>query len=176
MLIDAEKSTLVLVDFQSRLMSAIYQGNTVTAQAVRLGRIAKLLNVPVIGTEQSPAKLGGNEDAVKQLCDKTVGKIHFNACIGGLLDALPQERRQIIVAGCEAHICVLQTALGLLAHDYAVWVVVDAMGSRKESDRETALARLQQAGAYLVTVEMVAYEWVRNSEHPAFREILRLIK
>jgi len=176
MLIDTEQSTLVLVDFQSRLMPAMYQGNTVTAQAVRLARIARLLNVPVIGTEQSPAKLGGNEDAIKELCGKTLSKIHFNACEEGLLDALQPKRRQIIVAGCEAHICMLQTALGLLARDYAVWVVVDASGSRRESDRETALVRLQQAGAYLVTVEMVAYEWLRNSEHPAFREVLRLIK
>jgi nicotinamidase-related amidase len=176
MLIDAAKSTLVLVDFQSRLMPAIYRGNSVTGQAVRLGRIARLLGVPVIGTEQSPAKLGGNEAAVKQLCEKTVGKIHFNACADGLLDALPQERRQIVVAGCEAHICVLQTALGLLAQDYMVLVVVDAVGSRRESERDTALARLQQAGVQLVTVETVAYEWVRNSEHPAFREILGLIR
>ena len=123
MLIDGNQSTLVLVDFQARLMPAIYQGDTVTAQAVRLGRIARLLSVPVIGTEQSPAKLGGNDDAVKQLCGKTVSKIHFNACVDGLLDALPQERRQIILAGCEAHIRMLQTALGLLAHDYAVLVV-----------------------------------------------------
>ncbi|PUA16331.1 isochorismatase family protein [Glaciimonas sp. PCH181] len=176
MLIDAEKSTLLLVDFQSRLMPAIHQGETVVAQAVRLGHIAKLLSVPIIGTEQSPAKLGGNEAAIKQLCEKTVSKVHFNACADGLLDALPHNRGQIIIAGCEAHICMLQTALGLLAHDYMVRVVVDAVGSRRASDRETALARLQQAGAQLVTVEMVAYEWVKSSEHPAFREILHLIK
>ncbi|MEB0011687.1 isochorismatase family protein [Glaciimonas sp. Gout2] len=176
MLIDVEKSTLLLVDFQSRLMPAIHQGETVTAQAVRLGRIAQLVNVPIIGTEQSPTKLGGNEDAIKQLCQTTVSKIHFNACADGLLGILPRPRRQIIIAGCEAHICMLQTALGLLAHGFVVRVVVDAVGSRRESDRDAALARLQQAGAQLVTVEMVAYEWVRDSEHPAFRQLLPLIK
>ena len=176
MLIEVEKSTLLLVDFQSRLMPAIDQGESVVAQAVRLGRIAQLLNVPIIGTEQNPAKLGGNEDAIKQLCQTTVNKVHFDACADGLLGVLPRPRRQIIIAGCEAHVCLLQTAHGLLAHGFVVRVVVDAVGSRRESDRATALTRLQQAGAQLVTVEMVAFEWVRSSEHPAFRQILQLIK
>lgn len=176
MLIEAEKSTLLLVDFQSRLMPVIHQGNIVTAQAVRLGRIAQLVNVPIIGTEQSPAKLGGNEDAIKQLCETTINKVHFNACADGLLDVLPHPRRQIIIAGCEAHICMLQTALGLLAHGFVVRVVIDAVGSRREIDRAAALDRLQQAGAQMITVEMAAYEWVRSSEHPAFRQILPLIK
>ncbi|KAF3999714.1 isochorismatase family protein [Glaciimonas immobilis] len=176
MLIEVEKSTLLLVDFQSRLMPAIHEGERVTAQAVRLGQIAKLLHVPIIGTEQSPAKLGGNEEAIKLLCEKTVSKVHFNACADGLPGVLPRTRRQIMIAGCEAHICMLQTALGLLAHGFVVRVVTDAVGSRKASDRDTALVRLQQAGAEMVTVEMVAYEWVRSSEHPAFRQILPLIK
>ncbi|MGS0742867.1 isochorismatase family protein [Glaciimonas sp. GG7] len=176
MRIDAEQSTLLLIDFQSRLMPAISQGYQVTAQAVRLGHIAKLFSVPIIGTEQSPVKLGGTEAAIQQLCEKTISKVHFNACTDGLPDALPKNRRELIIAGCEAHICVLQTALGLLALDYVVRIVVDAVGSRHQSDRETALTRLQQAGAELVTVEMVAYEWTGHSEHPAFRQVLRLIK
>ncbi|EDT40016.1 isochorismatase hydrolase [Burkholderia ambifaria MEX-5] len=109
-----DDSVLVLVDFQTRLMPAIHDGAPVVAQAVRLGRIARIFEVPVIGTEQSPLRLGESVSEIKGLCSDTVAKDHFDACADGLADALPAERDSVIVAGCEAHVCVLQTALGLL--------------------------------------------------------------
>ncbi|MBC7489139.1 MAG: isochorismatase family protein [Glaciimonas sp.] len=81
----------------------------------------------MICTEQNPAKLGGNEANIKKLWEKTISKVHFNACADGLLDAFPYNRGQIIIVGCEAQTCLLQTALELLAHDYVVRVVVDAV-------------------------------------------------
>ena len=176
MLIEASQSVLVLVDLQSRLMPAIHRGEEVASQCVRIGSIAGLLDVPVIGTEQNPAGLGHNVDEVKRLCGSTVVKTHFDACADGLLETLPSQRRSAIVAGCEAHVCMLQTAMGLLAGGYEVSILRDAVGSRRESDRDAALDRLKQAGARLVTVEMVAFEWLRDSSHPQFREVLKLIK
>jgi nicotinamidase-related amidase len=176
MLMEARQSVLVLVDLQKKLMPAIHAGNDVVAQCVRLANIATLLDVPVIGTEQNPAGLGSNVEQVRQLCEQTVIKTHFGACADGLLDVLPPARRSIVVAGCEAHVCMLQTALGLLQNNYDVWIVRDAVGSRKESDRDTALERLKQGGAHLVTTEMVAFEWLRHSGHPNFRAVLNLIK
>lgn len=176
MLMNAEQSTLVLVDLQKKLMPAISNGGSVLAESVRLARIARLLKVPVIATEQIPEKLGHNDDEVAGLTDKTVTKIHFDACGGGLVDAMPNDRKQVIIGGCEAHVCMLQTALSLLAAGFGVWVVENATGSRHDNDRDAALERLQQAGATIVTVEMVAFEWMQHCEHPCFREVQRLIK
>ena len=141
-----------------------------------LGRIARRLDVPVIGTEQNPAALGENAKEIKDLCSITVAKHHFDATADGLIDALPQGRTRAIIAGCEAHVCVLQTVIGLLHRGLSVTLVIDAMGSRKNVDKEAAIARLHKAGAGVATVEMVAFEWLRSSQHPQFRDILQLVK
>ncbi|WDR91052.1 isochorismatase family protein [Burkholderia ambifaria] len=171
-----DDSVLVLVDFQTRLMPAIHDGASVAAQAVRLGWIARIFEVPVIGTEQSPLRLGESVSEIKGLCSDTVAKDHFDACTDGLADALPAERTSVIVAGCEAHVCVLQTAFGLLRSGRKVTVVSDAVGSRKTIDREAAIGRLGANGVEIATVEMIAFEWLGSSRHPRFRDVLQLIK
>lgn len=82
----------------------------------------------------------------------------------------------IVIAGCEAHVCLMQTALELLEEEFDVWVVTDACSSRSERNRDAAFDRLAGAGAELVTTEMVAFEWLRTAEHEVFRDILALIK
>ena len=176
MLHSLSESIVVLIDLQTRLMPAIHDGASVVAQAVRLGQIARGLDVPVIGTEQNPEALGENAKEIKDLCSITVAKHHFDATGDGLIDTLPHGRTRAIVAGCEAHVCVLQTAIGLLHRGLSVTLVIDAMGSRKIVDKEAAIARLNKAGADVATVEMVAFEWLRSSQHPRFRDILQLIK
>jgi nicotinamidase-related amidase len=86
------------------------------------------------------------------------------------------QRNSIVLAGCEAHICLLQTALELMDQELDVWVVTDACASRSTSDRDAAFDRLAAAGAELVTTEMVLYEWLRDSQHEHFRDVLSLIK
>jgi nicotinamidase-related amidase len=86
------------------------------------------------------------------------------------------ERNTVIVAGCEAHVCLLQTALDLLEDEFDVWVVTDACSSRTERNRDAAFDRLAGAGAELVTTEMVAFEWLRTADHPLFKDVLSLIK
>ena len=171
-----ESSALVLVDLQARLMPVIHEGTLVVSQAVRLGKIAQVLGVPVLGTEQTPRHLGRNDETIKGLCSRTVVKHHFDATADGLVDALPREITRTIVAGCEAHVCVLQTAMGLMARGVQVTLVSDAIGSRRPSDREAAINRLARAGAEVATVEMIAFEWLRSSQHPKFRDVLKLIK
>ena len=85
-------------------------------------------------------------------------------------------RAEMVVAGCEAHVCVLQTALGLLAAGKRVHVVRDAVGSRRPESKAAALERLARHGAEIVTTEMVLFEWLESAEHPRFREIVALIK
>ena len=202
MLLDADASQLVLVDYQERLMPAIFEGPQVVANALRLAQIAQMLDVPVWGTEQNPSRLGPNDAALRALCRKTLAKMHFSATEEGLGEwlrppakpaqggnarslprhlqkpAQPQapERGSIVIAGCEAHVCLLQTALDLLEDEFEVWVVTDACSSRTERNRDAAFDRLAGAGAELVTTEMVAFEWLRSCEHPDFKDALALIK
>ncbi|RYF08486.1 MAG: isochorismatase family protein [Comamonadaceae bacterium] len=202
MLLDATESQLVLVDYQERLMPAIFEGPAVVANALRLARIAQLLEVPVWGTEQNPSRLGPNDPALRALCHKTLAKMHFSAAEEGLgewlrppakaqqggnarslprhLQKAPQQpadaRSAIVLAGCEAHVCLLQTALDLLEDEFDVWVVTDACSSRTERNRDAAFDRLAGAGAELVTTEMVAFEWLRSCENPAFKDVLALVK
>ena len=197
MLLDVDDCQLVLVDYQARLMPAIHQSELVLANAMRLARIARLLEVPVWGTEENPAGLGENPSELKTLCRETLVKMHFSACadglgallrprqrVGGNARSLPKhlqksaapERGAVVVAGCEAHVCLMQTALDLLDEEFEVAVVTDACSSRAERDRDAAFDRLAAAGAVLVTTEMVAFEWLRTAEHPMFREVLALLK
>ncbi len=176
MLHEAIKSTLVLVDLQQRLMPSIFEGERVIKEAVRLANIARILEIPIIGTEQSPEGIGENVSEVKQLCHQTVVKHHFDGCEDGLIEVIPANRRTVIVAGCEAHVCVLQTCAGLLQQGLNVTVVTDAVGSRVTGNRDTAIARLGKAGATLATVEMVAFEWMRTSKHPRFKDVLALVR
>jgi len=141
--------------------------------------------------------------AIDSAGGKTMAKLHFSAAAEGLIEWLrpparkpsqggnarslpkhmqkppePQEegRSMIVIAGCEAHVCLLQTALELLEEEFDVWVVTDACSSRTERSRDAAFDRLAGAGAELVTTEMVAFEWLRTAEHELFREFLPLIK
>lgn len=179
-LLQAHRSQLVLVDHQRRLMPAIADGPRVLARALRLARLAQLLQVPCLGTEQSPDKLGPLEEPLHGLCASVLAKTHFDACAEGLLApvqaAAAAGRDQVLIAGCEAHVCLLQTALGLRAAGLALWVVADACGSRDPADRGVALGRLQAAGAVLVTSEMVGFEWVREAGHPQFRALQALVR
>ncbi|MBS8239241.1 isochorismatase family protein [Marinobacter lipolyticus] len=176
MLMKAEQSILLLVDLQEKLMPAIAHGSEVIHQCLTLATVAGLLEVPVLATEQLPEKLGANVAEIRELCDQTIAKSHFDACPDGLIDALPEGRQHIVIGGCETHVCMLQTALSLVDAGYKVWVVADATGSRNEFDRDIALDRLSESGARLVTLEMVAFEWMRDSRHPQFRNIQGLIK
>ncbi len=176
MLMKADQSILILIDLQEKLMPAIADGGTVTDQCLKLATMAGLLEVPVVATEQLPEKLGHNMPDIRELCDQVIGKYHFDACPDGLIDELPEGRQQIVIGGCETHVCMMQTALSLVDAGYKVWVVADATGSRNELDRDVALDRLHQSGARIVTVEMVAFEWLRHCKHPRFRDIQGLIK
>ena len=178
--IDPSRSALVLVDLQQRLMPAIRDGAAVLARAVQLGRIARELGIPVLGTEQNPRGLGPNDEAVRALCATTLAKMHFDACADGLVERLRDLRTpppaEVVVAGCEAHVCLLQTALGLRRAALTVWVAADACGSRRSADHALAMQRLRDAGAGIVGVEMVAFEWLRSCEHAHFKAVLPLLK
>jgi nicotinamidase-related amidase len=201
MLLDADESQLVLIDLQARLLPVIAHGDECLANALRLAQAAKLLAVPTWGTEQNPSRLGEMPPEIRGHCRQVLAKMHFSAVEEGLGEwlkpetpqaprgnarSLPrhlqkpqpaaQERQTIVLAGCEAHVCLLQTALDLLEDEFEVWVVTDACSSRTERNRDAAYDRLAGAGAELVTAEMVAFEWIRTAEHPDFKLLQSLFK
>ena len=203
MLIELEESQLVLVDYQARLMPAMFEQAAVLANAVRLAQWAALLEVPVVYTEQNPSGLGATvpelASALQTANARLLSKMQFSAVEEGLGEwlrppakpvqgnarSLPkhlqkssagEERNTIVIAGCEAHICLLQTALDLLEDEFEVWVVTDACSSRTERNRDAAFDRLAGAGAELVTTEMVLFEWLRTAEHADFKAIQALVK
>ncbi|MDJ1158333.1 isochorismatase family protein [Chelatococcus sp. SYSU_G07232] len=176
-MLDAARSTLLLVDFQARLMPAISGAAAAIANAQRLAAAAHLLGVPILATEQNPAGLGGTVDELAGRADTTVAKTSFDASAGtGLTGLLSPDRASIVVAGWEAHVCVLQTALGLAAKGFAPVIVQDAVASRRPESKAGALQRLAHHRIEIVTTEMVVFEWLRDCTHPAFREALALVK
>jgi isochorismate hydrolase len=174
--IHSDSSILILIDLQERLMPAIDQGEEVLRQCIRTAKIAQLLEIPIIGTEQSPSSLGSNIESIKSFCSQTISKEYFNACEDGLLEALPQDRPQLILMGCEAHVCLMQTALHLIASGCDVSIAVDGVGSRRALDKQIALDRLQGVGVRLITTEMLAFEWIKTAQNPSFKEVLALVK
>jgi nicotinamidase-related amidase len=173
---DRESSTLLVVDLQSRLMPAIDDGMSVIANARRLLDAAAMLQVPILFTEQNVGGLGSTLPELRSETDRIAHKMTFDACReAGFLEALP-ERHDLIVAGCEAHVCVLQTVLGLLKAGRRVYVVRDALGSRRAESKETALRRMERNGAEIVTTEMVIFEWLGTAEDPRLRNVLALVK
>lgn len=177
----ADHSVLVLVDYQQRLMPAIADADEVLRRAGFVAAVARQLGVPVIGTAQNPDKLGPNISPVGEQLDRVVAKMTFGACEGGLDEVLAEldgaePPRDVVVAGCETHVCLLQTALGLLEGGRRVWVIADASGSRHAHDKAAALDRLAYARATIVTAEMVAFEWLRTAAHDDFRAVSKLVK
>lgn len=171
----AATSALLMVDFQLRLMPAIAEREAVERNALRLRQAATLFDVPVLFTEQNPAKLGST---VPDLAGDApaLGKTCFDAGRDPGFTALLPERNTILVTGCEAHICVLQTALGLVDLGRRVVVVEDAVGSRTLASKAAALRRLERHGVEIVTTEMVVFEWLGTADHPRFREAVALVK
>lgn len=201
MLLEADDCQLALIDYQGRLMPAIADSAQVLANARRLAQAARLVGVPVWATEQNPAKLGGTDATLAPLCDRIVPKMAFSgaqelqallappqpaAAPRGNARSLPKhlqkpapaapERGTVVIAGCETHVCLLQTALSLLELEWDVCVVTDACGSRTERNRDAAFDRLAGAGCELLTTEMVGFEWLRDCQHPRFKDWLALIK
>jgi nicotinamidase-related amidase len=174
--IDPKRSLLLVVDFQSRLMPAIHDSETVLRNANRLINAAKLFDIPRLFTEQNAKGLGPTVADVPVEQDRLIHKQFFDGCReDGFLDHIPGDAH-VVVAGCESHVCVQQTVLGLLQASRKTYLVRDALGSRRPEDKETAIRRMEGHGAEIVTTEMVVFEWLQTAEHQQFRPAVALIK
>ncbi|WP_188259647.1 hydrolase [Azospirillum tabaci] len=180
MLLSSQRSVLVVVDIQEKLMPAIAESEQVERNAATLLKAAGLLGVPAFATEQYPRGLGPTAASLRALLppDGVVEKISFSAAREpAFLERLERlGRRQVVLAGSEAHVCVMQTALSLIGLGYDVVLVADAVSSRVAANAELGIARMRAAGATIVSTEMVLFEWMERSDIPAFKAVLELIR
>lgn len=171
------RSSLLIVDMQERLMPAMHGADAQCRKVEVLARAAALLSVPVLATEHWPEKIGHTVPALRTLIGQSYSKTHFDASReAAFISTLPEDRRQILLVGSEAHVCVLQTGLGLARAGWQPVLVADGVGSRHPEDREAGLGRWRACGLPVVTTEMVLYEWLDTPEHPAFAQILAWVK
>lgn len=181
MLLDASRSHLIVVDVQQRLLPAILDGEHLLQRIAVLLQGAQRLNVPVTVTEQYPKGLGPTVGAVSEALPPgavVLPKLSFSAARdSAIVERLKsQGRDQLVICGTEAHVCVLQTALGFRASGFEVAVVSDAISSRAAASVSAACARLIHAGCQWVTTEMVIFEWLAQAGTDDFRALSALIK
>jgi nicotinamidase-related amidase len=180
MLLDVDQSFLLIVDVQEKLLPAIKNGERVAANIARLIEAATILNVPVLVTEHCPERIGPTVTALREkISDGSVlSKVYFSAVAEpGCRKAFAAlNRSQAVVCGTEAHVCVLQTTLGLCEAGYRPALVSDGVGSRKDHDREIAIGRMHDGGAEIVTTEMVIFEWLKRGDTDTFRQLLPVIR
>ena len=177
MLLNQEKTLFLIIDVQEKLLNAIFNKESVKKEANILAEAARVLNIPVIVTEQYPKGLGqtiGNINDNAQVFEKT----SFNAIedLELLSEIKKSGRNQIIVFGIETHICVYQTVVALLDEKFDVTVVADACGSRAEREYNFGIDCMKRYGASIKTAEMVLFELLKSSKHPNFKDIQALIK
>jgi nicotinamidase-related amidase len=174
MLLNRDDSTLLVVDVQERLLPHIHDWQRLLDNVIWLVRVAQRIGVPVAATEQYPKGLGHTHPELRRLLPDAAlaEKVHFSCVAARCLPGLPGAgAQQVVVAGIESHVCVLQTVLELRGQDKDVFVVADAVSSRDPANRELALARMHDHGAQVVSREMVAFEWLRQAGTDLFREV-----
>ena len=183
-LLQRDRSALVVIDMQERLMPAIADADAVTRAAGILIEASRQLDVPVVVTEQYPKGLGSTVDAIASRLPNgaaVVEKMTFSAArnfdFASRIDELRAAGRDhIVVCGVESHVCVMQTAADLGAEGCTVHIVADACSSRAPASKEAALARFGALGISRVTTEMVLFEWLEAAGTPEFKAVSRLVK
>ncbi|XP_055451609.1 isochorismatase domain-containing protein 2A [Psammomys obesus] len=172
-----ESSVLFLCDLQEKFRPSIAYFPQIVSVAARMLKVARLMDVPVLLTEQYPQGLGPTVPELGAQGIRPVSKTCFSMvpALQQELDGWPQ-LRSVLLCGIETHVCVLNTALDLLDRGLHVHAVVDACSSRSQVDRLAALARMKQSGAFLSTSESLILQLVRDAAHPRFKEIQKIIK
>ena len=176
----ASQSCLLIVDVQERLMPVTHEPRRVIVGCATLMRAAALTGVPIVVSEQYVKGLGPTMVDLRPLAspdsfiEKTVFGCAADATIMARLERL--NRPQVVMAGVETHVCVLQSALGLKEKGFDVFVVAEACSARRPESEQVACARLAMAGVAVVTIEMVLFEWLGGKDHPAFKDVQRLIQ
>lgn len=176
--LDPDVTFLLVVDMQEPFSKVIEDFDSIVSSIVLIARVAKLLGMPIIGTEQAPDKLGRTVQKIDLLLERKFEKRYFDVFKDERIreEILGIRRKNVILTGIETHICVLQTALSALSLGLEVHLVSDATGSSFPGDKDITILRLLQEGIYVTTAESVIYELLGTSDHPKFREVVELVK
>jgi len=189
-LLDVRRSIVLVIDFQGKLMEIIERPRLVIAATIRLLKLSGLFGVPVVLTEQYPRGLGPTHPDIRAAFDELTvpkgvlektsfgccGNRHFERVLEEVLGGVEPARRQVVVAGIEAHVCVMQTVLELLRQGSQVHLCWECVSGRGAEYRRHALERMAQAGAVLTNHESVGFEWARDKSHPQFGAMSALLK
>jgi nicotinamidase-related amidase len=174
-LLSRDKSGFLLVDVQEKLTPHVLNSDELVKQCHWLVRLAHELDVPVVVSEQYPHGLGHTVAPLRDLTsnDQCVDKVHFSCYREPSFVKHWQSigKNQVVIAGIETHVCVMQTAIDMNDYGLDVFVVVNAVSSRHEIDHKYGLKRMKQAGIHLVTAEMVFFEWVGQAGTPEFKAL-----
>lgn len=179
MLAKLENSILVVVDMQPTFLSGVHEREQLENRVKFIVETARLLEVPVIATEQNPDRMGKTEESIAALLDKNaLGKMTFSCCgIERFTSAIDGfQRNQVVLVGIETHICINQTAHQLLESSFEPIVCTDAVSARALDRHKTGVKRLRDAGVTIAHSESIAYEWTGSADHPKFRDVLKLVK
>lgn len=182
MLINKTNSCLLIIDVQERLAPVMNEPRRIMDGCARLLKAADILNIPAIITEQYPKGLGPSIFDIKDAAPKSAVYFEKTSLSALQESGFPEllsslNKKQIIIAGIEEHICVLQTAVELKEAGYDVFVVTEASGCRMKENEQAAVRRFEQEGIFTVSIEMVLFEWLRKAGTPEFKDIQnRLIK
>jgi nicotinamidase-related amidase len=174
----ASDTALLVIDVQDKLLAKIPGADALVRNIAFLIDGARLLDMPVTATEQYPKGLGPTVAELAQRLPPRPDKVAFSCCaVPSVVEGFRQAARpRVVLAGMETHVCVLQTALDLLAKDFRVYVPVDAVASRYAVDHEQALHRLDRAGAIITTSETAVFEWLGGADHPRFKQVSALVQ
>ena len=175
----ADNTLVLVIDIQERLLPALSQAEAFSAAAVRFIEGCRLLGGPLLLTEQYPKGLGAPIEPVSRACADALRfeKTRFSAYTPEVAAAIAQKQPEnIVLIGCETHICVLQTALDLLAQGVRVYALEDALTSRTEANKANGLRQMQAAGAIVSNSESVLFQFLGDAKHPQFKAISKLIQ
>jgi len=178
-LMSADDSALLVIDVQDKLISLVPEHRRLVWNIRRLLDGAKALGVPSLVTEQYPQGLGGtHRELADRLPSPAPSKLAFScaACEPAMQALVASGAHRVLLSGIESHVCVQQTALDLIAAGFRVYIAVDAVGARFQIDHDTALRRLELAGATLTTTEAALFEWCQAAGTLQFKEISRLVR
>jgi nicotinamidase-related amidase len=175
-----EDSLLLIIDLQTAMLKAIKGWDQVAKRTRQLILAAELLDIPVLLTEQYAKGLGGTHPEILDQIrtPRIFAKEHFSACLEK--DCVPLvrsfARQKIVVVGTETHVCVLQSCLDLIQAGFQVHLVADAVASRKNENKDIAVAQMRQAGAVITSAEIVIFEWAKRANTDEFRAVLPIVK
>lgn len=179
-MLTVDNTVLLVVDVQGRLAEVMHDREPLLENVRRIIQGAQVLDLPIVVTEQVPEKLGATRSEISPYLQgiDPIAKRSFSCCGDEtFVDVLTGlNRKQVLMAGIEAHVCVYQTAVDLLEQGYEVQLVADAVSSRTPENRQLGLDRMKAAGASLTSTEMALFELLRVAEGPKFKAISKLVK